>query len=89
LVKYSDSKQGRQALKKFHKAYLPDYERNFIEGSMIESPNFFNIEDGWLGYKLQGPFVALVFECPDQKSAQNILKQILINLKKMEDNHGE
>jgi hypothetical protein len=55
----------------------------------MDGSNFFNIEDGWLGYKLQGPFVALVFECPDQKSAQNILKQILINLKKMEDNHGE
>lgn len=89
FVKYSDSTQARQSLKKFHRAYLPERKRDFVEGSMIESPNFFNIEDGWLGYKLHGPFIALVFECPDQKSAQDILKQILINLKKMEDNYGK
>jgi hypothetical protein len=75
FVKYSDSAQARQALKKFHKAYLPERKIDF-EGSMTESPNFFKIEDGWLGYKLHGPFIALVFECPDQKSAQDILKQI-------------
>lgn len=89
FVKYSDSTQARQALKKFHKAYLPGHKRDFVEGSMTESPNFFKIEDGWLGYKLHGPSIALVFECPDQKSAQNILKQIQINLIKMEDNHAK
>ncbi len=76
FVKYSDSAQARQALKKFHKAYLPERKIDFVEGSMIESPNCFKIEDGWLGYKLHGPCIALVFECPDQKSARNILKQI-------------
>jgi hypothetical protein len=76
FVKYSDSTQARQALKKFHKAYLPERKIDFAEGSMTENPYFFKIEDGWLGYKLHGPCIALVFECPDQKSAQNILKQI-------------
>jgi len=89
LIKYSDSAQARQALKKFHKSYLPERKSDLVEGSMTESPNFFKIEDGWLGYKLHGPFIALVFECPDQKSAQNILKQIEINLMKMEDNHAQ
>ena len=89
LIKYSDSAQARQALKKFHKAYLPERKSDLVEGSMTESPNFFKIEDGWLGYKLHGPCIALVFQCPDQKSAQNILKQIEINLMKMEDNHAK
>jgi len=89
FVKYSDSTQARQALETFHKAYLPEHKKDFGAGSMTESPNFFNIEDGWLGYKLHGPCIALVFECPDQKSAQNILKQIQINLIKMEDNHAK
>jgi hypothetical protein len=88
FVKYSDFTQARQALKKFHKAYLPERKRDFVEGSMTESPYFFKIEDGWLGYRLHGPSIAFVFECPDQKSAQNILKQIQINLIKMEDNHA-
>jgi len=87
FVKYSDSTQAQQALKKFHKAYLPEHTRDLGEGSMTASPHFFKIEDGWLGYKMHGPSIALVFECPDQKSAQNILKQIQINLIKMEDNH--
>jgi len=89
FVKYSDASQARQALEKFHKAYLPERKRDFVEGSMAENPNFFKIEDGWLGYKLHGPFIALVFECPDQKSAQDILKQIQINLIKMGDNHAK
>ena len=71
----------------FKDAYLPEHQKDFDASSMTECPNFFKIEDGWLGYKLNGPFIALVFECPDQKSAQNILKQIQINLIKMEDNH--
>jgi hypothetical protein len=89
FVKYPDSTQARQALKKFHKAYLPERKSDLVEGSMTESPNFFKIEDGWLGYKLHGLFIALVFECPDQKSAQNILKQIELNLMKMEDNNAK
>lgn len=76
FVKYSGSTQAQQALKHFHKAYLPEHKRDLVKGSMTESPNFFKIEDGWLGYKLHGPCIALVFECPDHKSAQNILKQI-------------
>jgi hypothetical protein len=89
FVKYSDSTQARQALIKFHKAYLPEHKTDLVEGSMTENPNFFKIEDGWLGYKLHGPYIAFVFECPDQKSAQNILKQIQINLMKLEDNHAK
>jgi len=89
FVKYSEAPQARQALEKFHKAYLPERKRDFIEDSMVENPNFFKIEDGWLGYKLHGPFISLVFECPDQRSAQHILKQIQINLVKIEDNHAK
>lgn len=89
FVKYSDSTQARQALEKFHKAYLPEHKRDFVDGSMTESPNFFKIEDGWLGYKLHGPCIALVFECPDKESAGMFIKQIQFNLIKMEDNHAK
>lgn len=89
FVKYPDSIQARQALIKFHKAYLPERKIDLIKGSAIENPNFYKIEDGWLGYNLHGLCIALVFECPDRKSAQNILKQTQINLMKMEDNHAK
>ncbi|MBW1752816.1 MAG: hypothetical protein JRJ46_06870 [Deltaproteobacteria bacterium] len=87
FVKYSDSTQARQALNKFHKAYLPEHKKDFGAGSTTESPNFFKIEDGWLGYKLHGPFIALVFECPDKGSAGMFIEQIQFDLIKMEDNH--
>ncbi|UCD32633.1 MAG: hypothetical protein JSV38_01670 [Desulfobacterales bacterium] len=89
FVKYSGSTQAQQALEKFHKAYLPERNKYFVDSSMNERPNFFKIEDGWLGYKLHGPFIALVFECPDLISAQSILKQIQINLIKMGNNHAK
>ncbi len=38
----------------FHKIYLPEHKKDFGAGSMSASPNFFKIEDGWLGYKLHG-----------------------------------
>ncbi len=87
FVKYSASAKARQALDKFHRAYLPEYINELPTGSISESPRFFKIEDGWLGYKLYGSCIALVFECPDQKSAQNMLKQT--KLKKMGDSHAK
>jgi hypothetical protein len=76
FVKYPDSAKAQKALGNFHNAYLSEHKKDFGAGTMTESPNLFHIEDGWLGYKLLGSCIALVFECPDQKSAQNILKQI-------------
>lgn len=89
FVKYSDTTKAKHALEKFHEAYLPEHKRDFVVDSIAEYPNFIKIEDGWIGYNLHGPFLAFVFECPDQKSAQNILKQVQINLTKSGDNHAK
>jgi hypothetical protein len=79
FVRYGDSVQAQQALDNFHKAYLPEHEKDFVAGSVTESQSFFKIEDGWLGYKLHGPCIALVFECPDENSARMIIEQIQFN----------
>lgn len=76
FVKYADSGRARKALDHFHKTYLPEHEKNMVEGSMAEGSYFFKIEDGWLGYRLNGRCIVLVFECPDKASAGMILKQI-------------
>jgi hypothetical protein len=89
FVKYADSAQAQQALDHFHKTYLPEHKKDFGAGSMSASPNFFKIEDGWLGYKLHGPCIALVFECLDKRSARMFIKQIQFNLIKIEDNHAK
>ena len=82
FVRYGDSRQAQQALDRFHKAYLPEHEKDFVAGSVTESQSYFKIEDGWLGYKMYGPCIALVFECPDENSARMIIKQIRFNLLK-------
>lgn len=89
LVKYETPEFAQEALNHFYKAYLPEHKRGFEAGSKTESTNFFRIEDGWLGYKLHGKHIALVFECPDQESARMIINQIEFNLLKKEDNHGK
>jgi len=80
FVKYGDSGQAQQALDQFHRAYLPEHQKDFVAGPVTESQSFFKIEDGWLGYKVYGPGIALVFECPDENSARMIIEQIQFNL---------
>ena len=80
FVRYGDSGQAQQALDNFHQAYLPENEKNFALGSVPKSQSFFKIEDGWLGYKVYGPCIALVFECPDENSARMIIEHIQFNL---------
>jgi hypothetical protein len=79
FVRYGDSGQARQALDQFHRAYLPEHEKDSVAASVNESQRFFKIEDGWLGYKLHGPCIALVFECPDENSARMIIEHIQFN----------
>ncbi len=76
LVNYADPTRARHALNHFHKAYLPEHERDSVSASMSERSEFFKIEDGWLGYKLHDKSLVLVFECPDEESARRIIKQI-------------
>ena len=80
FVRYGDSRQAQQALDHFHKAYLPEHQKDFVTGPVAESQSYFKIEDGWLGYKMYGPCIALVFECTDENSARMIIKQIKFNL---------
>ena len=74
LVKYADFERAQQALETFHNAYLPEHEQNFATGSIIKNPNYFKLEDGWSGYKLHDQYITIVFECPDQESAQIIIQ---------------
>ena len=75
-VKYATSEQARQALEHFHNAYVPEHAYDLAADSMTAHSNFFKIEDGWLGYRVNGAYLALVFECPDQESARMILNHV-------------
>jgi hypothetical protein len=82
LVKYTTPESAQQALHHFHNAYLSERKKPFPSDSISEGANFFKIEDGWMGYRLYDVYIVLVFECPDQESAQLIIEQTHSNLKK-------
>ena len=87
LIKYEDRERARNALTHFHKAYLPEYSREFTTDSTHGKPILFELEDGWLGYKLIGNYVAIVFECPDQESAGTIIEKTEPHLMKKGKDH--
>ncbi|HEX9975437.1 MAG TPA: DUF6599 family protein [bacterium] len=86
FVKYANPEQARKALDHFHETYLPEQRKKLIHDN---SPHFYKIENGWVGYYKTGRYLALVFDCPDQETGQIIFNQIEVNLKNLEDDHGE
>lgn len=85
LIKYESSSKANTALAHFHDAFLPEQERKKEADSSPKKPGVFKIEDGWLGYQLTGRYLAVVFDCPDRKSAEMIIHQNVFNLLKLED----
>jgi Family of unknown function (DUF6599) len=75
LVKYENRVHARKALNHFHDAYLPEHKKEFTADSPAKSLSLFKIEDGWVGYKLINNYAAIVFECPDRKSAEAIMQK--------------
>jgi hypothetical protein len=82
LLQYENPERARQALSRFHDAYLPDYKKKITTDAAADSPSLFKLEDGWLAYKLFGKYIALVFECPDRESAKAIIQKNESNLLK-------
>jgi len=80
LVKYENRARARQALNHFHDAYLTDHKKEFSEDSPVKNLSLFKIEDGWTGYKLINNYAAIVFKCPDRKSARAIINKNEANL---------
>ncbi|MCP4399770.1 MAG: hypothetical protein GY801_21005 [bacterium] len=76
FAKYANPEHARQALEHFHSAYLPEHTEGVAADSTIANSNVFNIEDGWVGYRLDGASLALVFECPDRESTRMLLNHI-------------
>jgi hypothetical protein len=79
VVKYTTPEQARQALGHFFNAYLPEHQQEFDASATTKHSNVFTIEDGWLGYTLDGICLAIVFECPTRESAQMIMEHISCN----------
>jgi len=74
LAKYEKHASAKKALDHFHEAYLREFKKEPPTDSNNSDPSLFKLEDGWLGYQLLGKYVAIVFECPDRKSAGTIIE---------------
>jgi hypothetical protein len=84
LVKYENHERARKALNHFHDIYLPEYKKEFMADPANKSPSLFKLEDTWMAYKLISNYIAVVFECPDQKSARQLIQINESNLLKQE-----
>ena len=87
FVKYATPDRARKALDDFHNAYLDEHPKGFDPGITNKQMNSFNIEDGWLGYALDGTCLSIVFECPNRETAELIIKHISSDAKNKEINH--
>jgi hypothetical protein len=87
LVQYENTERARQALNRFHDAYLPGHKKEKTTESAAYSPGLFKLEDGWMAYKLIGKHIAIVFESPDPESARAILQKNESNLLKKGEDH--
>jgi hypothetical protein len=76
FVKYGSPEHARKALDDFHSAYLDEHPKGSDPGITNKQMNFFNIEDGWLAYALDGAYLSVVFECPNRETAELIIKHI-------------
>lgn len=85
VINYPDHQQALMALNGFAEAYLPDRKRENQPELKNENKNFYQIEDGWMGYKLQNRYLALVFECPSLESAREIMNGVNLNKYQQED----
>lgn len=89
FIEYPRPAQARQALDHFHNAYLSEYKKGFGAGGIMKHSNYFNIEDGWLGYRLDGKYLAVVFGCPSRESARMFMEHISLNALKEEEGYAE
>ncbi len=84
LVKYQNHERALKALHHFHDVYLPEHKNEITAVSTDKNPNLFDLEDGWLAYKLLNEYLLVVFESPDEESARKIIKENETNIRKKE-----
>ena len=72
-VRYPDSQAAAAALRHFHSGYLPESPFPPPGAPLPHKVQTFATEDGWLGYRLVGDILALVFEGPDETTVQEVL----------------
>ena len=87
LIRYPGADRARQAFQRFFEAYLPEYAANRPGDLSAGFQDVYNIEDGWVGCAWHQNHAAILFECPDQQTAQSMLQQVSGEIQRVEDSH--
>lgn len=75
IVRYPEKGRSAPASEGFLKAYLPELGNEAAQAAR-NGKGFFQVEDGWLGFKVFDRCLALVFQCPDLESVRGIVEQV-------------
>jgi len=78
LIRYPGSSEAAEGLESFIAGYLPESKIAEFSKEGDEVLEFARIEDGWLGFRLAGRFLAMVFACPDQATAATLLQEAVV-----------
>jgi hypothetical protein len=76
LIRYLGREQAKNALTRFHKAYLPEHPPLIFSGSSEEMVNIFAVEHGWLAYRLKDNSLGVIFDGPDRETAGALIDQL-------------
>ena len=79
LVRYADEAAARLALERFRTAYLPEAPSG--------EAGFAHIEDGWVGFRLSGRGLAVVFEASDREAAASLIAAAAQTIETFEASH--
>jgi len=85
LIRYQKPDAAQKGFRRFFEAYLPEHAAEQPGNLSDEFQGVYNIEDGWLGCALRRNRVAILFECPDQQTAQSILQQVSVEIQREEN----
>jgi hypothetical protein len=76
LINYATHQKALIGLERFQATYLHDFQKEKPFLDHHGQIHYFQIEDGWLAFALNGTCLALVFECPNRAIAEQVLSGI-------------
>lgn len=78
IINYHDNRKARAAVSNFLNLYLTEKADQTPDSQITGTANAIETEEGWLGWKISGNFLALVFEAQDREAINEILNQIVL-----------
>lgn len=76
LIRYANRQNALKGMERFVDSYIPEHktERKISGANGIRGQC--QVEDGWLGYRLTGRYLVVIFTHPDPTSLQAMLDQV-------------